>query len=73
MTRLKSGKTCSPFVEGVLIMAIKLTKTNVTQPFCVEHHVNIHFIALVPYVKIDTRKKFFSLGLPPLNMAVKNF
>jgi len=57
MTRLKLGKTYSPFVKKILIMAIKVIKTNVTQPFCVRHHVNICFIALVPYVNTNTRKK----------------
>jgi hypothetical protein len=45
-------------------LTIKVVKTNVTQPFCITHHVGICLNALVMSIRIDTRKIFLHLGYP---------
>jgi hypothetical protein len=50
----------------------KVIKTDVTWPFSVEHHIDIHLDASIAFVKIDIRKKFITPKLPPLCMVTKN-
>jgi hypothetical protein len=47
-------------------------KTDMTCPFYVRHHVNVHPNAFITFVKMDTRKSLIILGLPPLQLATKN-
>jgi hypothetical protein len=50
----------------------KVIKINVTWPFCVEHHIDIHPNASIAFVKIDIGKKFITSKLPPLCMVIEN-
>jgi hypothetical protein len=47
-------------------MQIKVVKTNVMWPFCIEHHINDCPNTFVTSVRTKPQKKFFTLGLPPI-------
>jgi hypothetical protein len=52
-------------------MQIKVVKTNVMWPFCIEHHINDCPNTFVTSVRTKPQKKFFTLGLPPLCIMTK--
>jgi hypothetical protein len=37
-----------------------------THPFCVGHHVDIHFDTLLAYINIDIKQIVLTFELPPL-------
>ncbi len=49
-----------------------VVKTNTMWPFCVRHHVDIHFDALVASITTDTQKNLITPQLPLLCIATKN-
>jgi hypothetical protein len=50
----------------------RVVKTDVTWPFCVECHVNVHLHMFIASIKTKARFFFFSLRQPSLLMATEN-
>jgi hypothetical protein len=50
----------------------KVVKTEMMQPFCIRHHINVHPNVSITFVTINAPKKFITLRLPPLRMMTKN-
>ncbi len=46
---------------NIFIFIAKLIKIDMTQPFCVEHHINVHPNALVVFVRTNIRNFFLTL------------
>jgi hypothetical protein len=47
-------------------------KTNLTWPFCIRRHINIHLDTSIAFVRTNTQKKLVTHELSLLCMATKN-
>jgi hypothetical protein len=49
----------------------KVVKTQMMQPFCIGHHINVRPNMSITFVMTNAQKKFITFELPPLCMMTK--
>ncbi len=50
----------------------KVVKTEMMQPFCIRHHINVRPNVSITFVTTNAPKKFITFKLPPSCMMTKN-